>query len=486
MDEHQKRIEAAYLVRCSAQAAYDWLNERKHPEGEKPYSFENTPAVLEYLLARRNDPLIDLGVARFGKSTTAIKRVFDRGNLGVRCAALSNPVVGPEGSFRTAWLDKKTLQELTRRGSNAELQALATNPFLDDEAIEHLLEKQEEFAELSEIQYIQMLVWLGKNPRLAQPYDDAILDGWAQYSHGKVFDLAWELARTMDANKTNATVLYELLRRVQHPVGYENPEEVMARWRIEEELEEGDHPIAGSFFLRSLLADLMAANDDLLNSDDLALRQSFYKRFSVWEYKDWPKFIEKDGAHAFDAIVENDGLWQSADKREKLRELAWEVPDPHSSMMAPNTRNWVEERKRREHPEWFRDEDEEYSNEPDAVIRRLDKKINKLANSMDVDFDGYGGDPTVKRIEDKFENFGDKIDRLESALDHMEDTDSGIFETVSNGLHELKGSLNELKESLNEVRSDIYASRSNPEAVRVVPTWVWIAAAVFVIVFLIK
>ena len=223
----------------------------------------------------------------------------------------------------------------------------------------------------------------------------------------------------------------------------------------------------------------MKANDDLLNSDDLALRESFYQRFSVREYKDWPKFIEKDGEHAFDAMVENDGLWRSKDAREDLRDLAWKVPDPHSSMQAPNTRNWVEERKRNEHPEWFRDEDEEYSDEPDAVIRRLDKKIDKLANSMDVDFDGYGDDPTVKRIEDKFENLEDKIDRIERALDRVEDVESGNLEKVSDGLYDLKS-------VLNEVKSEIYAPRPAPEPVKVVPTWVWIAAAVFAILFLMK
>lgn len=479
MDRHQKRIEAAYLVECSTQAAYDWLYEHRRPEDEGQNLLDDVPGVLEYLLVRRNDPLIDLGIARFGQSTTAIKRVFDRGNLGVRCAALSNPVVGPEGFIGTAWLDIETLQELVKTGSNAELEALATNPFLDESAIENLLEKKEEFAELSESRYLRMLVWLGKNPRMAQSYDRNILDGFAEYSHGRVFTLAWELARTMDATPYNAAVINELLQKTHHPVGFKNPEEVAARWRIEKECKNGDHPIEGSFFLRNLLADLIEANDDLLNSDDLALRESFYRRFSVREYKDWPKFIEKDGKHAFDAIVENDGLWQSKDTREELRDLAWKVPDPQHSMMAPNWCNWAEERKRKEHPEWFRDEDEEYSDEADAVIRRLDKKIDKLANSMDVDFDGYGGDPTVKRIEDKFENLEDKIDMIVRALDRAEDAESGNLEKVSDGLYDLKS-------ALNEAKSEIYAPRSDPEPVKVVPTWVWVAGAILVLLLWLK
>ena len=155
----------------------------------------------------------------------------------------------------------ETLRELVKSGSNAELEALATNPYLDDEAIEHLLEKEEEFSELSEIRHLRMLVWLGKNPRMAQPLDDSILDGGADYSHHKVFSVAWELARTMEPNQTNASVLCELLQRAHHPVGYKNPEEVVARWRIEDPPKEDHHPLESSFFLRNELANLLKVSD---------------------------------------------------------------------------------------------------------------------------------------------------------------------------------------------------------------------------------
>lgn len=474
MDAHQKRVHAAYLAECSAQAAYDWLHEHRRPENDAPGLLDDVPKVLEYLLTRRNDPLIDLGIAQFGKSIRAIKQVFERGNSGVRCAALSNPVVGPAGFMRTAWLDTETLSTLLRTGSNAELEALTTNPFLDSEAIEHLLEKKEEFSELSEIRYLRMLAWLGSNPRMAQSYDRGILDGWAEYHHGAVFTLAWELARTLEPNKMNAYVLYELLRRIEPPGLYENPNEVTARWKIEKETEDGKRSFAYSFSLRTLLADRIEANDDLLNSDDLALRESFYRRFSVREYKDWTKFIEKDGENAFDAILENDGLWRSEDTRRELGDLAWKVPDLHSSMMAPNSFNWTEEGKRKQHPEWFRDEDEEYSNEPDAVIRRLDKKIDKIATSMDVDFDGYGNEPTIMRTEGKIEELSDKIDSIESALDRLNDKEMDGLEGVDNRLDELRA-------SLNEARSEAIAARSNPEPVKIGPILVWIAIAIIAV-----
>ena len=66
MDGHEKRIEAAYLVGCAPQRAYDWLREHARKDDEAPSILDDEiPAVLEYLLARRNHPLIDLGIARF-------------------------------------------------------------------------------------------------------------------------------------------------------------------------------------------------------------------------------------------------------------------------------------------------------------------------------------------------------------------------------------------------------------------------------------
>jgi hypothetical protein len=85
MDKYQQRIEAAYLAQCTAQAAYDWLDTRKHHENEMPpYVGPRYIKVLEYILVRRLEALIDLGIARFGKSTQAIRRVYQRGTPGDR------------------------------------------------------------------------------------------------------------------------------------------------------------------------------------------------------------------------------------------------------------------------------------------------------------------------------------------------------------------------------------------------------------------
>lgn len=386
MDRYQQRIEAAFISHCSNQAAYNWLFDRRLTEDEGPPQHCKASEVLEYLLVRRKHSIIDLGIARFGHSLPMIRKVFERGDLGTRCAALANPHVGPRtrsNGINDGWLEAGELENLVRRGSDSELEALATNRFMNDDALECLLERKEEFEKLSDENYIKMLAWLAKNPRMSAEYDRRILDGWAEYSHGKVFSLAWELARHLPTTKTNSYVLYELLENTALPAGYGNPEEVLERWRIEGEPQNGIRSLAPSYLLRSRIADILNPEEELLDSDDPAVRESFYRRFSPCQFKDWPSFIELDGELAFDGIVENDELWRNAERREVLRDLAWKVADPHSSMNAPNTLNSVEERKRRQHPEWFADEDCEYENSPESIVKRVENNLDKVAENIE-------------------------------------------------------------------------------------------------------
>ena len=470
MDRCEKRIEAAFLVQCSSQAAYDWLFSRRYTGDQGPPRLFEAPEILEYLLVRRKDPFIDLAIARFGHSLPMIRRVFKRGNAGTRCAALANLHVGPRtriNRINEGWLQEDEFRKLIRSGSEAELEALIKNRFLNDDALECLLERKEEFADISEEQYIKMLIWLGKNPRMSAEYDHRILDGWAESSHARVFSLAWELARHLATTKTNARVLYELLKNTALPVGYDNPEEVLERWRIEEEPKNGRRSLAYSYFLRTRLADVLKADDKLLSSNDPSARESFYRRFYPWQYKDWPTFIERDGGLAFDAMAENDELWRNAESREVLRDLAWKVPDPHSSMRAPNTYNAVEERKLREHPEWFADEDSEYSNAPDAIARRVEKKLDKLVDAVEP---FLGKDNYINTVA---QDIGEKVERLSERIE-----DAGT------------DSQNEIRHELHSLRDELLETRAitQPEPCRYTraPVWPWIIIIGLLILILLK
>jgi|TARA_B100000315_G_C14531453_1_gene566384 hypothetical protein len=469
MDRNQQRIEAAFLTKCTPQAAYDWLFEHRYTDDEGPpwlLAFD-APKVLEYLLVRRKDPLIDLGIARFGHSSEAIQRVFRRGDVGVRCSALSNAHIGPSGNITDGWVQENDIKEIIHNGTKAELESLVKNKFLDDDSLEQLIGRKETFAGLSDDQYVQSLIWLGSNPRMSAEYDRSLFDGWAEYSHGRVFSLAWELARHLPTTKINACVLYTLLQHTTGPVNYDNPEEVLERWRIEEEEEDGSRSLAYSYFLRTRLSDVLEADDKLLNSDDHAMRESFYRRFSPWEFKDWPTFIERDGELAFDGMVENDKLWGNAETRKLLSDLAWKVPDPHSSMNSPNSYNAVKERKRKQHPEWFAEEDAEYSNDSDAIARRVEKKLDKVVGAIEM----FQGNYSQVNTEAK-----DITERVEQLLEHIEDSDS-------DSQTELRQELQGLRDELLEMRT---MAQPAPSRYTSVPVWLLIVTIALLILILLK
>jgi len=467
MDRYQQRIDAAFLTHCSPQAAYDWLFEHRHTDDKAPPWLSVVPKAQEYLLVRRKNPLIDLGIARFGHSSEAIRRVFKRGDVGIRCAALSNAHIGPSGSLRGGWLEEKDIKKIIRSGMKAELESFAKNKFLNNDALEQLIERKDSFADLSDDQYINMLFWLGRNPRMSADYDDRILDGWAEYRHGRIFSLAWDLARHLPITETNAYVLYELLQNTALPGGYDNPEEVLERWRIEDEPKDESRSLESSYFLRTRLADILTADDKLLNSNDRAVRESFYRRFSPWRFKDWPNFIERDGELAFDGMVKNEELWCNTENRKLLHDVAWKVPDPHSSMNAPNIYNALEERNRSQHPEWFAEDDSEYSNAPNAIARRIEKKLDKVVDVIESfpDTDNQGN-IEAREITEKIKQL---LERIENA---------GI-----DGQNELRQELHELRDELLETKG-----RTQPEPYRYTRTsvWPWIVVIGLLILILLK
>jgi hypothetical protein len=390
VSDYQKRITATFLNHCSPDKAYEWLSTNwRSPEGARAslserWELERERKVLEYLLLSRKNPLIDLGLAQFGCTPYVLRTVFARGGAGVRCAVLANPLLFDSSLLREDSVIN--LRAIIKRGNRRELEALALNAHLPDAFYEHLINRTEYFAELSELDYKFMLYRLGDNARLSTPYDDTYLDGWDDYKYHGVFTAAWQLSATVPTTQEWAAVLVHLLYNAQLPVGFKDVEHVIERWRIDAPKKEDDryyNPGYG-FDLRSRLADLLEADERLLNSPDLALRRSFYRRFSPWKFKNWPEFLEKDGEEFVqEAVRGNFSLWKTAEERDRLRQVAWDCPDPHSDMMVPNIYRGREKSLRKEHPEWFYDKDDEHSADPSAVARRIEKLLKSIDEKLE-------------------------------------------------------------------------------------------------------
>lgn len=361
-------IDAGYLATCAPADAYQWLEERapKTVDAAQTASFSDREQRLqEYVLFRRNDPHINLALARFALSGDIVRRVFRRGGPGVRLAAWSN-VAQVDGQLDFGiWARDAEVAELVRRSHPRELQAFAGNMGLSDDTLVALIRRHEPFAPLKDRSYATVLRALGKNPRLPAPYGrDRPMDGWAESSHDRPAAEAWRVAADAPVTDEIGYALAALLRDLEppHPSSFDGDlSATLARWQIDPEPKPDDrHPWrGGGFAIRTRLADILPPTADLRDSADPALRMSFLRRFEPARFPDWDEraaaSFGRDHDEVLRELMENGNLWRDPEARAKLGSLCWQAPDPNSSMDLPNAFRAVERRWSTKHPEWFSD-----------------------------------------------------------------------------------------------------------------------------------
>jgi hypothetical protein len=339
----QSIIDGKFLNLCPASEAVAWLKGKREAIQNLRFGFRGGENQHEeQTLTARNDPYIDFGLARYGWCAKACKQVYERGDHAIKCTFLAH---FPNGGFDRI-TNAFSLADQQPNGAE-ELQALMTNTSLVDETFTNCFEQKGPFANLTEEDFQGVLCYAGDNSRLSTPYDDSYLDGWSDYSYHSVFKAAWELTATAPNTPRWANVLYQLLRNCEPPPTSFEPIPVLSRWHLQDDY---------GFYLRSRLADLLKADNALLNSKDPALRQSFYRRFNPASYQRWWEFATADQEYFLDEALWNQFLWRTAETRSELRRLCWAHPDPRSNLDKPNFYNGREKRMREEHPEFFADE----------------------------------------------------------------------------------------------------------------------------------
>ena len=389
MDEKTNSlIEGKYLSVCLPEMAYEWLHSRT-PDTSV---YRNAPYIgmsgdhdyCETVLLERNDPLIDFGLARYGWSIEVANKLYERLDHAAKCAMRAYHLAqgGPAEPFFQ--------MDVSNEENMREMIAWIYNPHHSDEFFDSLFNKTGVFEHLSDDNYLTIIYLAGQNKRLSTPYDSLYLDGGDDYRYHEVFSQAWKMTLRVPTTQPWAQALEALLQNAVRDRAHDfDVSASIARWRIDDKpVQEGKwYDMSPSFYLRSTIADLLEANDDLLDSDDLALRGSFYKRFQPYRYKNWPDFAVRDSGVFFEFALRNMNLWRNREERERLSELAWNMPDPHSMMDAPNDYRACKSDLIKKHPEWFSNDESMLDVEDINDTEQLaDRVANKLADlfAMDV------------------------------------------------------------------------------------------------------
>ena len=168
----EERIMIGYLSRASSDEVYKWFEKVWIPPRESSSSsslssgmkYENDRGrkLLEYILIRRNQPIIEYAIARFGYSINTIQFAYDIGDTATRLAAISNP----RGNIAL-----HQANSIIMEAKFDVMQSLVRNPFLTGDFFENLFYRKNEYAGISDDRLMAIVFRIAGNGRLQRSYD---------------------------------------------------------------------------------------------------------------------------------------------------------------------------------------------------------------------------------------------------------------------------------------------------------------------------
>lgn len=380
MRSHLVMIKEAELLCRTPEGVFEWLKE--HAARSTPYSNE-LDASADLALLGRNEPLIDLALAKFTRNPETaealMKKTKDRGLLdfkarGVRLAVLSNEYVGlrmhaiPGALFGDHY---EGAIEFLSTADEGELRAMFGNPTLDENFIEDFLSLKSPWTALDEKKQFVAAMALANNPRMRKEYDGP-MDGMAEYSHNKVFGAAWNLAETAPVERRWANFLAYLLDGMPSSWSQKDPIPILARWQTP--VDETDttgivdvKDVAKSGYLgiyqmvRQTIA--QAAHNsaalklsEMLVSEDPAIRAAAYAKGRMTPEQITAAY-ELDKNLAVNTMQTNIFLWRFDATRQALRRASWDISEFNSNYLdSANSYDHWEEKHKKENPDWFNNE----------------------------------------------------------------------------------------------------------------------------------
>lgn len=367
--------DAAFLSLCDATDAREWLRARP----VKYSTITGTPDtpddshILEYVLYRRNLPLIDLALAEHGRSGLVLARVYYRASAATRVAACANPslfcgstTLGSIG-FRDRNLE--LLWDIVREGPPAELRAVCECPDLPSTFYAELVTSWRRLSHsqampenrLPDDRFKCVLRYLAGNPRISIPREHSrerhYLDGFANFQYNNLFFKCWRFAEIVPIEREWAELLAPLYRNLHRPGDiFDDVEQVLQRWRPEDE-----HLAAAAAELREEIAvKFLTPRIEMPESEDPAIRRAFYRSFdpdlAEFEALSWFKWLERD-EFCYLELLQNEKIWRSPGGRARLRLLLSRDASRNDDMTRVGFFKERVEGYRKTNPEWFSDED---------------------------------------------------------------------------------------------------------------------------------
>ncbi|MGO4741023.1 hypothetical protein AB4099_31165 [Bosea sp. 2KB_26] len=203
-DNYQTRLEAERLRLSNPETVYAWLSTL--PAAEGVFTGNCADGIVK-TLPERDDPLINLALARFTANDRLLKPLWDKGGL-MRTALLANRAYGPvfptSGIFSLRDLDP--LQPVIEEMTVDDLDALYSNPRCPAVILDYTFRNT---IGLSEDRHLLACRFAIRNERLRKTLNPIEFNEFWVTDHAAPIHTIWETVRTAPATESWASILAE-------------------------------------------------------------------------------------------------------------------------------------------------------------------------------------------------------------------------------------------------------------------------------------
>lgn len=368
-----KDFQIYWFTHVNSETVFEWLKEQK-----PNFQDHSSSKEIEKTLIDRQEPLINLGMALHANlSAETALNLFRDGDRTIKKALFAGPSVrlalNHSLSFSLpeyAGALYAEFEEIIGSFDEELLKSLLSNESVPDDLLVSLYERKKPFNSLTDKRWLTAIAFTISNPRISTPLDELPLDASHFFHITKVFTAGWKLFETLPVNKNSAAVLSRLGENLVPDKPHDM--DVLAtikRWEVESNGEndglinsyvECRYVLAkliggGAWAVKDRIKDIGTEFESLKDSDDHALRLSYYNRFRANKPEEVRELFEKDNDKFLDVAIYNTNLYRNENIREELSKCCWDYEDPHHAMIYPGIFKAQIERLTKEHPEWFPD-----------------------------------------------------------------------------------------------------------------------------------
>ena len=195
-------IAQEYLSCAAPETVYAWLNANA---GEMtPLYSSPFPTELLTALLKRNDNIVNLGVASVAADREILKTLWQTNNETVRIAIAGNPYRDHGVFFRHTWAEDGELTSALQDSHPDFLKSWCTNPALHFDELKQAFLREGIYEKLSGDRWLAVIYWSLQNPKLITPSD--------RHHEGTdlpAYKAAWSLLLTLPNTRDNAYILCE-------------------------------------------------------------------------------------------------------------------------------------------------------------------------------------------------------------------------------------------------------------------------------------